>query len=340
MKITILLTAAFLLIEQFQSLDASEVWQLLGGMGLLAVLPFLPYVLVLLLDSIGWRQVMPEPANTSLWEIGAIRLATDAVMNTFPAGVAFSETLRPLLLHRRMKIGLPDAVAATLVSKINIAVMQMLFLVTGLILAMISYAEPLERLGLGASPATGLLLTLVATLFAALMWLPYSGGRLTQIARMLTRIPYARLRNKLSQLQPAVTEIDSYLQHLRQNRVSYLLRSLSCFLLSWFALAAETWLILSLLGADITFVQAIIIESIAAGVKLLFFFIPSGLGAQEISFVALVSALAVPDALTISAAFIVLRRGKELAWALTGLLLFPSLGINPFTLTAHKPRPA
>ena len=330
-KAALLAMLGILLWQQLRGLDGDAVLRQLDNLGIAASLILLPYALVLLLDTRGWRHTFPVPRAAPLPQLGLIRMSTDAVMNTFPAGVAFAETLRPILLRRRIGLAWTDAISVTIVSKINIAVTQMLFILTGLGLAVLSYSDRLRDTALLSSPAGVALSATTLVALLAVLWLPYSGGRLAALAGLLHRIPFPALRQRLLRRERALEDIDAYLARFRRDRGSRLLHSLGYFLLSWFVLAGETWLILSLLGADVTIVQAVIIESLAGVIKILFFFIPSALGVQEIGFITLIGGLGIPDALPLAAAFILLRRGKELAWALAGFAGLWRLGINPFT---------
>jgi uncharacterized membrane protein YbhN (UPF0104 family) len=49
--------------------------------------------------------------------------------------------------------------------------------------------------------------------------------------------------------------------------------------------------------------------------------VPAGLGVQDAGYVLCLRALAVPEATTVGAAFVVLKRGKDLFWILLGFLL-------------------
>jgi uncharacterized membrane protein YbhN (UPF0104 family) len=330
-KVSVLAVLAYLLWEQLRGLDGDAVLRLFDELGVAAILILLPYAFVLLLDTRGWRHTFPVPRSVPLAQLGLIRVATDSVMNTFPAGVAFAEALRPMLLRTRIGLAWTDAISVTIVSKINIAVTQMLFILTGLGLAALSYSDRLRDTVLFSSPAGVALSAAIVSALGAVLWLPYSGGRLTALARLLRRTPFAALRQRLLGLERSLEDIDSYLARYRRERRSRLLHSLGYFLLSWFVMAGETWLILSLLGADVTVVQAVIIESLASVIKVVFFFIPSALGVMEIGFITLIGGLGISDALPLAAAFILLRRGKELVWALVGFAGFWRLGINPFT---------
>jgi len=55
--------------------------------------------------------------------------------------------------------------------------------------------------------------------------------------------------------------------------------------------------------------------------KNVLFVLPAGIGVQDVGYVSCLSALGVPDALTIGAAFSALKRGKELFWAAVGYAL-------------------
>jgi len=49
--------------------------------------------------------------------------------------------------------------------------------------------------------------------------------------------------------------------------------------------------------------------------------VPAGLGVQDTAYVLCLKALGVPDATTVGAAFVLLKRGKDLFWILLGFLL-------------------
>jgi uncharacterized membrane protein YbhN (UPF0104 family) len=46
--------------------------------------------------------------------------------------------------------------------------------------------------------------------------------------------------------------------------------------------------------------------------------VPAGLGVQDVSYLAFLRALGVPDALNVAAAFLLLKRAKECFWAAVG----------------------
>jgi uncharacterized membrane protein YbhN (UPF0104 family) len=92
----------------------------------------------------------------------------------------------------------------------------------------------------------------------------------------------------------------------------------------------ETYLILKFLGVNPTFTQAAALEAAASLFRILFFFLPGGIGASEVGFVALLVAFGFPDAITLSAAYIAVKRLKEAGWILAGYAVFWFIGFNPF----------
>jgi uncharacterized membrane protein YbhN (UPF0104 family) len=78
------------------------------------------------------------------------------------------------------------------------------------------------------------------------------------------------------------------------------------------------------LGVELDFFAIASVEVCLSFLKNVLFVLPAGIGVQDIGYVSCLSALGVPDALTIGAAFTALKRGKELFWAAVGYALLAS----------------
>jgi hypothetical protein len=87
---------------------------------------------------------------------------------------------------------------------------------------------------------------------------------------------------------------------------------------------------LRFLGAEATFTQAIALEATASILRILFFFLPAGIGASEVGFVTLLVAFGFPEAITLGAAYIALKRLKEAGWVVLGYFVLWFVGFNPF----------
>jgi hypothetical protein len=93
------------------------------------------------------------------------------------------------------------------------------------------------------------------------------------------------------------------------------------FLLGWLLEAADTLLILHLLGVRLPWSVGGALEVSASLLRNLAVVVPAGLGVQDVSYLAFLRALQVPDALNVAAAFLLLKRGKECFWAACGYAL-------------------
>ena len=262
--------------------------------------------------------------------LALIRVATDALLYSLPGGVAVAEAMRPVLLKRQFGIELTEGIGSCIITKINIAVAQVIFVFVGFILVAVLYPLVSHQLGLPGGSA-GVLLVGVALLLAiGALTLPFSGPRLTQLVGLLARIPLDALRKRISRSEPAIRRLDAHVGRFARDHPLRFAGSLVSGFLSWLVLAVETYLILTLLGAEPTFTQAVALESVASLLRILFFFIPSGLGATELGFVTLLVAFGFPDAITLAAAYIALKRLKEAGWVAIGYVVLWRIGVNPF----------
>jgi uncharacterized membrane protein YbhN (UPF0104 family) len=100
-----------------------------------------------------------------------------------------------------------------------------------------------------------------------------------------------------------------------------LVPSVLLYMLGWFVRSLETFLFLRLLGADAPLTAAMVIETALILVRALAVPVPAGLGVQDLGYVLSLKALGVPDPTTLGAAFVLLKRGKDVFWIAAGFLL-------------------
>jgi len=326
---TLIVASAVLLWFQLQDVSTREVETLVGRLGYSLPLILLPSVFVLLLDVLGWRQCMNTTQFISLRTLLAIRISTDALMNTLPGGVAVAEPMRIVMLNRRLDMPLPEAASATILSKMNIAIAQMLFVLLGVVFALLHSGQH-QGLTEVLNHAGGWMTVVpVAVVVLGILALPYSGPRFTQVLGILRRIPLRALQHRIANAEPTLADIDRYIRGFGRGNHGRFVTTIILFFWGWVLMALETWLILNILGADISISQALVFEGLASIVKLMFFFLPSGIGAQDVSFVAMLFAFGIPDAGAVAVAFMLLRRGKELFWVISGLGLLAYQRLRP-----------
>ncbi len=317
----------------FSGLDLSLVALRISGSGFALTLILLPYALIFLAETLDWRLTIRQTPGPGTGKLYLIRVATDALLYSIPGGVALAEPMRPVLLQKLCRIELTEGIGSSIITKINIAVAQALFIFTGLVLVMVFYPGVSLQLGVAEGPAGYLSVGFLLLCAIGLLTLPFSGPRLTQLVRLLSRVPVAPMRKLIAKAEPAVHRLDNHVGRFARDHTARFVGSLLFGFAGWLLIGVETYLILQLLGAEPTFTQAIALESVASILRIVFFFIPSGLGASEVGFVTLMVAFGFPDAITLAAAYIALKRMKEAGWVVLGYFVFWVVGFNPFRRT-------
>ena len=90
------------------------------------------------------------------------------------------------------------------------------------------------------------------------------------------------------------------------------------FFVAWCCEAAETAVLLHVLGVQLDLEAIVVMEVCVSFLRHIAFVLPAGLGVQDFGYVTFLAALGVPDALNVGAAFVLLKRGKELFWSIVG----------------------
>jgi uncharacterized membrane protein YbhN (UPF0104 family) len=119
----------------------------------------------------------------------------------------------------------------------------------------------------------------------------------------------------------SLARLDSEVVRFYQQPTAFL-ASTSCFLLGWMMGIVEVWLILHFLGIEGGWHTAITIEVLAQVIDAALFFVPARAGTQEGGFVLIFTLLGLPPAKGLAMAII--RRLRQLCWALVGLIVLSS----------------
>jgi hypothetical protein len=250
------------------------------------------------------------------------RLATEALAQTLPMGVVFCESMKPVLLARGCGAELPTSLAGMAARKWLLMGSQSVY-VGGFALLSWSVLNGIsgEVLGAAGLPhallGAGGLLLLMATGSYVLL----AHGRVaSRLHALLSRIPSAWLRNRLSPLEARFSRTDGELRAFFSTAFRSPLPLLA-FLTGWLLEALDTFLILWLLGVHLPWTTVGALEVSASFLRNVAFVVPAGLGIQDVSYLAFLRALQVPDALNVAAAFLVLKRSKEMFWAVWGYVI-------------------
>lgn len=287
-----------------------------------------PALLSLCVECLGWSRVFQSLGQRVAWRaLMRVRLMTEAVAQTLPLGVVWAESLKPVLLARHSAVPASRAVAGLVARKYLLISSQA---VSVALLSICGFAT-LRQLSFHFTGRTqfawfAFAVSGVLCLLATGVGGAFGRGRIAdKLLTQLRRIPSARLQRSLRQRQASFSSTDTLTE--RYFSAGFLRTTLlpgSYFLCGWLCEALESFLILRLLGVELDFFAIASVEVMLSFLKNVLFVIPAGIGVQDVGYVSCLTALGVPDALNVAAAFSALKRGKELFWAAIGYSLLAS----------------
>lgn len=316
-----LLAGLVLIAWLFSKVDLAGSVRLISSIGIASLLILVPYLLLHLLETLAWRRLFPEENRPqSFFRLFKIQVVAETVSMTLPAGIAIGEPLRPWLCRRFLSIPLPDGFATVAVRKILLGATQGLYTITGAIAGFgMLQAVSLQLVGFDG---LGIILLLagfaMALAFMLILLLMTNGKSVLNLHGVLLKIPFRKVRELLFRMEEGFAETDRQLQRVMSGGLLSLLPVIILYVAAWMTLALESYLILKLLGIQVTFAQVIAFDTALTMLRVIFFFIPSGLGIQDLGYLAFFNALGVPDYLAYGGAFVMLRRFKEVIWYAIG----------------------
>jgi len=320
-RVAILLVSVGLFVRVLWTADLGNVARILRDVGPAALLSVLPYGVAVTLDTAGWAAILRGlEAQVSTWRLLGLRLSTEAIHLSFPGGPLIAEGLKVWFLHRRFGVGIAEGTASLTVKKTIQLGSHGVYLLTaaavsGPWLAGHRGLRPL-LVGLGALTslvAVGMVAVLLSGKVAARLW------------NLLRRVPVARLRNWLLAREVAFVDTDQHVREVLLSHAPGLVAAFLWILAGWFAEAGESWVILRLLGVELPFSAVLSFEPVVSFARSAAFFVPAGLGVQDAGYMTMLQGFGIPDATNRAAAFVLLKRFKEVVWIAVGWILLLAL---------------
>jgi glycosyltransferase 2 family protein len=290
--------------------DLRSVGESLARLGWLAPLVLVPYLFVYGADCLGWKFSFPPETKVSFWTLFRIRWAGEAVNNVVPSAYVGGEAVKVYLLRKH---GVPagPGTSAAVVSKTAQTLAQVLTIV----LASIAF---LQIAGDKPGLRTGMSLVLIAGLavMAGLFWIQRRGifGTALSVAKVL-RLKLAFLDQRREKILGVDQAIIGFYRHHRPRFYA----STGFYLAGWLIDTLEIYLVAHLLGMPITWSQALAVEAFIGVAKVLGMWVPGSLGIQESGIIMLCRLAGLPD--TLGVAYAILRRAREVIFAIIGWLL-------------------
>jgi glycosyltransferase 2 family protein len=307
-----------------RSADMGRALALVHSLGWRLPLLLLPTFVATSIETSGWWLSFARlGGRPPLGRLLAVRVIVDALMLGLPSGTVVSETVQPYLLRRRCGVPLETGIVASVARKFFVVVSHGLFLALATLLAWpLLERDSAAAIGRQGLPWLLLLTSLVLVSAALATVLATAHGRVAdRLHRALDRVGGRWLGPWLQRNAPRFQRTDEGLAAFFRRERAQLLPSIALYELAWFVRSVETWLFLRLVGADVPLVAAMVVETALILVRAMAVPVPGGLGVQDAAYVLCLRALAVPEATTVGAAFVVLKRGKDLFWILAGFLL-------------------
>ena len=334
-----LASALGLLARALKDADLPHVFGRIEAAGPFVLLGLLPYLIAVTFDSFGWRRLFASIGwRASVAELMRIRIEFDAIAQTIPAGTVIAESLTPGWLRRGwlkrgwlrrgwlkrgVRLPVEVAIAGIAARKCAVGIAQSVYLFS-------SFAFGFAILAARARSLPWIVLALSIALFVAFgaAAVTFLFGRVaSRVFALLQKIPFAPLKRSLASRARSFDATDSCLRSFGRAGPRPFAIALVSFVSAWLMESFETWLFLLLLGANVSPIHVVAFEASLSLLRSIVFFAPGGIGFQDVGYMAVFAALGVNDVVTVGPAFVVLKRGKEMAWACVGYAFLGSAAI-------------
>jgi uncharacterized protein (TIRG00374 family) len=233
-----------------------------------------PEAVVLLVDTWGWRTVMPAAMRERipLLSLYLVRMAGEAVNGFTPTATVGGEPVKAHLL-RAFGISGSEAMATVVVARTALVASQAAFVTAGTI-ALLAYLN---------HPRVAAVLLVVQGLGAAAFVLAMirvqQRGLATAVWRLGQRV--APRSSLVARLESGAAVLDQRLDDFHRLEQPAFRLAMAWHFAGWLLGTFEIQVIMWLIGAPTSFLQAFLIESLAQPIRAAALVIPGALGAQE-----------------------------------------------------------
>lgn len=314
--------------------NPGAVFTLMRNAGGGLVLAGVAHVLPMLASARAWQTLIRSANRPSLLAMLRVVWIRQSINGMLPVARIGGE-IASFRFMRRAGLRPAAAVANLVVDLQLLMISQLVFTMIG-IGFLLMHAEPdalkvVARLAWGVAALAPLLV-----LFALVQHVsPFK--RITGLINRATSGKLSALAGKSARIDQSITLI--WRRRGIIFRYVFFWQSIQCC-----ATAFEIWLALHFLGVNVSFLEAVVIESLIQAINSAAFFVPGGLGVQEGGFVLICGALGIDPATSLALAGA--RRIRDLVVYLPGLLVWqfaeaagkPPGGSAETSLTIHTAR--
>lgn len=317
--------AGAFLVKAFAGIDARATWRAVADAGRWAPLALVPFVFGMAFDSLGMGVLLGTLGrHATLQQLLPIRIATEALHLTAPAGFVVADSATAALLDVHCGVPVGEGAMLAIARKWLVMRAHSLYIVTGVslgaaILAGVSQrtlAGPWLPWAVGASAIVPLGLSLA--LGAGFRGRP----AVARLQALLGKLPWERVRERVARWQAGAVRADEKLARIGAARAPTW-RACAAFFACWMIESIETAIIVRLVGGPLDLAFAMGAEVGVSMLRSIGNVAPAGLGVQDAGYAVLFEAMGLPPHTT--AAFVLLKRAKEVVWIAVGYALLWAL---------------
>ncbi|HEY7113408.1 MAG TPA: lysylphosphatidylglycerol synthase transmembrane domain-containing protein [Thermoanaerobaculia bacterium] len=305
-----------LLVWLFRTVGWSAIEENLRNIGALFFVVVALYGLAQVAFFLGWWVVMdPRPAASRLPGLFGVYLAGDAANYVSPGGVA-GEPLKVRFLSDSLGAG-PALASVTLHKQVDL-IAQVAFVLAGVGVALARF--PMSSAArAGALAGVGLLGAMLGGLSWALRRGTY-GGAVAWLSRF-------RIFSRLLRHREQARAVDTSIRRFHDERRGAFAAGIALCFLGWCGGAVETGIVLHRLAPGGGWARALGIEALTNVAVTMLLFLPGRIGGAEGARAGICVLLGLSPAQGV--AYGLVRRAREIAWALPGLLVIFARTLRP-----------
>jgi hypothetical protein len=265
--------------------------------------------LLVLVRALGHR--------VGFWQVLPVRLASEALHISMPAGFLASDAAHAVLLEGNTGVPARDGIVASIARKWLVMRSHVLYIAMG---AAVGFAS-LAHLSVSLFGRPGLPWVVAASSVVPLALSAAIGASLlgrstfSRLHAALARLPFPRFARWIEARRNEAVSTDAQVARLRRARAATLI-AMGSFLGCWCLEALESALLLRLVGADVPLGAVFAIEGGLSLVRSAAILAPSGLGVVDLGYATVLPVLGADAGA--APAFVILKRAKELAWVAIG----------------------
>lgn len=317
--------AGVVLLRAFQAVDIGATLRTMAHLGPFAPLALAPFLVAMALDAAGLQVLLRSLGRSvPLGELLPIRIATEALHLTAPAGFLVADSACAALLEARCAVPLADGAILAVARRWLVMRGHGAYLVLGAVsgaaaLTVVStryLGGPWLAWAVGGSALVPLLLSLGVSV-------GFSGrGVLGLWLRAAANARWQWVRDCSARWHAGASSVDTRLARIGAARAATWIAT-AAFFGCWLTEAMDTAIVLRLVGGPSEFALALGAEVGISLLRSVGNVAPAGLGVQDAGYAALLPAMGMtPER---AAAFVLVKRGKECLWILVGYGLICAL---------------